>query len=81
MAEDEDARFSRSGMSCAFGKCTEEVKAKVPEDVKESIAALAAINSQSVSEYIRDMCIERVYGHIAILRARVGKGMSGIGPE
>lgn len=81
MAEDEEARFSRSGMSCVFGKCTEEVKAKVPEDVKEKIAALAAINDLSVSEYIRDMCIERVYGHLAILRARAGNGMSGMGPE
>ena len=79
--KNDDAMFSRSGNSCVLGKCTEDIKSKLPEEVKEQISALATINGQTVSEYLRDMCIERVFGHVFMLRAKMGNGMPGIGPK
>ena len=81
MPDQNDTQFSRSGSSCSFGKCTEEIKAKFPEEVKDQIAALATLNGLTVSEYLRDMCIAHVYGHVATLRAKYGNGTAGKGRD
>jgi len=75
------ALYSRSGSSCPFGKCTEEAKTVLPEETREQLTALAVLNKQSVSEYLRDMIFERVYGHIAIIHARQHNTMSTISHE
>lgn len=73
--------FARSGQSSPFGKCTEDTKTMLPEEVKAQLQALATINSQTLSEYLRDMCIERVYGHVAIMRAHVNNRTITTGQE
>lgn len=81
MPDNNDAQFSRSGSSCSFGKCTDELKTMVPEEVKAQFTALAVINSTTVSEYLRDLCIAHVYGHVATLRAKYGNGTAGKGRD
>jgi hypothetical protein len=57
--------FSRSGRSSAFGKCTEMVKAKVPEDIKTDLAVVIRLSDKpNESEYIRDMITSHLYGSI-----------------
>jgi hypothetical protein len=63
--------FARTGNSSGFGKCTEELKTHVPEDVKEKFAALAVLNRQNSSEYLRDIILAHIFGefHVVSLRA------------
>lgn len=77
----DDPLFSRNTTPCPWGKCTEEAKTLLPEETKNLMIALATIKGQTISEYMRDMCFERVYGHIAILRARTNNGTAGTGQE
>lgn len=54
--------FSRSGQSNPLGKCTEELKTQVPEDIREQLHALAALDGLTPSEYLREMIIEHLHG-------------------
>jgi len=76
-----EAHFARSGNTNPFGKCSEDIKSKVPEEVKDQMTALAVMSGMTLSEYVRDMCLEHIYGHMAIIRAKAGKGMPGMGHE
>jgi hypothetical protein len=58
----------------AFGKCTEELKTVVPEDVKEEFTALAVINGQRPSDYLRDLVLDHLYGRLHATRVRAGRG-------
>jgi hypothetical protein len=71
-----DALFSRSSNSSSFGKCTEELKTHVPEEVKEKFAALAVLSGQTSSEYLRDIVQSHIYGqfHVVSLRANKQQG-------
>lgn len=64
-----------------LGKCTEELKTVVPEDVKEEFTALAVINGQRVSDYLRDLVLDHLYGrlHATRVRAGLGNGMADTG--
>ncbi len=75
MTEDTDViDFARSQHTSTLGKCTAEAKTLLPESVKEQLTALAVLNGQSLSEYLRDMCIEHTHGHVFMLQMRAGKG-------
>lgn len=78
---DDEIRFSRSGTSCPLGKCTDEVKVLVPEVLKEELTALAVLNGQCLSEYVRDVLLGHTRGHIYRLRAAAGNGIPGEGRE
>ena len=56
-----------------LGKCTEEIKTVVPEEVKEEFAALAVINGQRPSDYLRDLILEHLYGQLHAARLRAGR--------
>lgn len=57
--------FSRSGHSNPFGKCTEELKTKVPEAVKIDLALAARSSPTPVpSEYLRDVVMRHLYGAV-----------------
>lgn len=75
----DDIRFSRSGASCALGKCTDEVKVLVPQVLKEELTALAVLNGQCLSEYVRDVLIGHCRGQV--YRMRAASGMPGAGRE
>jgi hypothetical protein len=55
--------FSRSGSSNPHGKCTEELKTKVPEKVKEDFAVVSRLSDSLASaEYLRDVAMQHLYG-------------------
>jgi hypothetical protein len=57
--------FSRSGVSSPLGKCTEELKAKVPEDVKTDFAiATRLAEKPNPSEHLRDVVMQHLYGAV-----------------
>lgn len=66
-----DALFSRTGKSNPLGKCTEDVKTLVPEEAKNSLNALAFLNSQTLSEYVRDVLIAHVYGQSFFIQSKL----------
>lgn len=70
MTDENRAMFSRSGNTHPDGKATEEIKVKLPEDLKDAIAGLAAIHGKTVSEYVRDRLTQFVYGELHVLRSR-----------
>lgn len=53
-----------------LGKCTEELKTVVPEEVKEEFLALAVLNGQRPADYLRDLILEHLYGKIHLARMR-----------
>jgi hypothetical protein len=63
--------FSRNGETSPLGKATEELKCVVPEVVKEHFCAVAALNDKRVSEYLRDLIIEHLYGRFGAARMKV----------
>lgn len=67
---DDEPRFSRSGNTHPDGKTTEEIKVKLPEDLKTAIAGLAAIHGKTTSEYVRDRLTQFVYGELHVIRSR-----------
>ncbi len=62
-----ETMYSR-GQSCALGKCTAEIKTLVPEELRDVIAGLAAIEGKTVSEYTRELFMTHAYGHFHSIR-------------
>lgn len=62
---------------CDGGKCDEDIRVKVPSDLKEQVSALAVINGMTSSEYVRDLLILHVHGHLRVLQDRSRRGGSG----
>jgi hypothetical protein len=59
------AAFSKSGKSCPEGKCTESLRAMVPEDVKADFAVAARmLDKPNISEHLRDVVLEHLYGAV-----------------
>lgn len=79
----DETRFARSATPNPFGKCEVELKTHVDEATADAIAALASINGQTKSEYIRALLQAHVHGHFHALKlaARRGGCMPGIGPD
>ncbi len=66
-----------------LGKCTEELKTAVPEEVKDEFSALAVLNGQRPADYLRDLVLDHLYGrlHAVRVRAHRGIGTAGSGRE
>ncbi|OGT02140.1 MAG: hypothetical protein A2143_00650 [Gallionellales bacterium RBG_16_57_15] len=54
--------FSRSVTTNHFGKCTEEIKTRVPYELKEGFARIASDAGMTESEYLRKMLELKVFG-------------------
>lgn len=67
MSEHDTPVLSRA-QSCPLGKCTEEAKTLLPEQVRNDMLAMATLNRQTLSEFMRDMCIEKLYGSLHMFR-------------
>lgn len=59
---DESAMFSRPTTTGPFGKCTEELKARVPYEIKEGFQRIAHDMDMTESELLREMITVRVLG-------------------
>lgn len=70
----ETIRFARSATTHPLGKCDTELKTAVPEQMRDEIAALAAIAGKTVAEYIRDELTVHVYGRMSFIRSRCQEG-------
>ena len=53
---------SRPASSSPFGKCTEEVKARIPYEIKEGFARIANEIGMTESELLREMVMVKVLG-------------------
>lgn len=57
---------SRSGNSNNIGKCTEEVRTRIPYAVKEGLARLVNESGMSEAEYVREVLVVHVLGVDAV---------------
>ena len=85
MSEPQDAAplTSRSGTSNPFGKCTEDVRAKVPYVIKEGLSRLVNESGMSEAEYVRDVLMVHVLGVDAVIKIHEEriKRFAGMGQE
>ena len=66
--DSQGATFSRStGLPARMGKATEDVKTRLPAEVKLAFAQLAHSCGLTESELLRDMVVLRLYGREAVL--------------
>lgn len=56
-----------------LGKCTDELKTTVPEEVKEEFTALSVLSGQKPADYLRDLVIDHLYGHLHATRLRAAR--------
>ena len=63
---DDTPLASRSGNSNPFGKCTEEVRARIPYEVKEGLSRLVNESGMSEAEYVREVIMVHVLGVDAV---------------
>jgi len=54
--------MSRPGITSPFGKSTEEVKARIPFDIKEGFTRIAHEMHMTESELLRELVMIRVLG-------------------
>lgn len=59
---EESILYSRSGTSSPFGKNTEEVKARIPFELKEGFTRIAHELGMNESELLRELIMIRVLG-------------------
>lgn len=74
---------SRSGVSNAIGKNTEEIKARVPYEIKEGFTRIAHEMGMTESELLREMLMIKVLG-VDVVRTMNEKRLrlvAGIGHE
>lgn len=74
------AFLARRPVTSPFGKCTEEVKALIPSDVKVDLVAAAAAAGKTISEYLRDRIFMDLYGEDDVLE-RMRAQLLGVGQE
>lgn len=65
------SRLSRQASPHPLGKCDTELKTQVPEQLRDELGALATLNGQTVSEYLRDMVTLHLHGHLDAARMAV----------
>ena len=68
--------FARPARSSPLGKCTTRVDIPCAEKLKDDLTGLAFLHRQTVSEYVREVLEEHVYGKQIILD-RVGRHRPG----
>lgn len=56
--------FSRSGNTSQYGKSTVELKAMVPEQIKNEVIALATLQGLTPSEYLREFISMHLHGGV-----------------
>jgi len=74
---------SRPLTTSQFGKCTEEVKARIPYDIKEGFTRIAHEMGMTESELLREMLMVKVLG-VDVVRSMHEKRLrlvAGIGDE
>lgn len=83
MSDPATPAFSRTTSASPFGKCTEELKTKIPYEVKESFGRLAHELGVTESELLRDMVMTRLFSaeHLVSLYAKRLAGVAGMGQE
>lgn len=69
----------RTGQTEPLGKCTEELKTLVPEDLHDDIVALSRLAGVSKSEYIRMILNLHVNGHLSTLRLQLAQNNTSAG--
>jgi hypothetical protein len=69
--------MSRSATPDPFGKVSSEVKVGLPEEVRDHLAGLAALDGQTVSEYMRRVIEIHLYGELAMTRLWARRGRNG----
>lgn len=62
MCAQDDPAASRSSTPSQFGKCTEEIKARVPYEIKEGFQRIAHDLGITESQLMREMIEIRVLG-------------------
>jgi hypothetical protein len=83
-ASADHAAFSRSiGLPPSMGKATCTVKTLVPDCVSEELTRLARESGMTVSDFLRDMVLVRVYGVdvVSSMQRRRLELAAGIGTE
>ena len=75
--------FSRTPTQSPFGKCTEDLKCKVPYDVKSEFTKMTHELGFTDSELLCDMVMIRLYGvdRLVSLNAQRLSVVAGIGQE
>ncbi len=77
-----DVLMSRPAHANPFGKCTEELKTRVPYQVKEAFTRIAHDLDMTEAELLREMVMVKVYGVDMVQKIyaeRVSR-VAGIGP-
>lgn len=76
--DDQTPVFSRSGKSSPMGKCSAELRVAIPDQLRDDLQGLAFVHGLPMAEYVRELLMAHVYGHIDMVRARqrapVGRG-------
>lgn len=62
MKADDTPLTSRTTTSNPYGKCTEEVKARIPYEIKEGFTRIAHDMGVNESELLREMVMIKVLG-------------------
>lgn len=60
--QDDTPLASRSGTSNPLGKCTEDIRTKVPYAIKDGLCRLANELGMSEAEYLRDLLMVHILG-------------------
>ncbi|MDN5880957.1 MAG: hypothetical protein L0H37_01165 [Nitrosospira sp.] len=60
--------MSRSPTPHPLGKCDAEVKVALPEQVRDKVCAMAALDGQTTSEYLRDVICKQLFGEWNMLQ-------------
>jgi hypothetical protein len=78
-----EAKFCpRSGDTNPLGKNSAEVKTLVPEELKERLQAMSTIAGVNLSEFVREILTDYIYGHFAALQMKSqGRNREGIRQE
>lgn len=66
----------RMGITCPTGKLTCEARCWVSPEADEGLTALAALSGVPKSEYLRNVIMTWLYGHLGLAKIRQG-GSSG----
>jgi len=66
--QDDAPLASRAASSNSYGKCTEEVKARIPYDIKEGFTRIAHDMGMNESELLREMVMVKVLGMDTVRR-------------
>lgn len=83
MKDAEEVLLARGQATSPFGKCTEEIKSKLPFEIKESFTRIAHDAGMTESEYLREMIMIKVLGldMVRKIHAERLERVAGIGPQ